>query len=246
MTYTLKRNFFGKPTETLKGVDGISFDIMEGETLGLVGESGCGKSTLGRAILRLIEHSAGNINYRGRSLDSLSAKEMRALRPKLQIIFQDPYSSLNPRITVGEAISEPLRVHGHAERSRTLELMEQVGLKPEWYGRYPHELSGGQRQRVCIARALILQPELVICDESVSALDVSVQAQVLNLLNDLKEKYHYTYLFITHDLSVVHYMADRIMVMQKGKIVESGTPDDLFHNPQTDYTRTLIEAIPRV
>ena len=246
VTYTLKRNFFGKPTETLKGVDGISFDIMEGETLGLVGESGCGKSTLGRAILRLIEHSSGNISYRGRSLDSLSAKEMRALRPKLQIIFQDPYSSLNPRITVGEAISEPLRVHGHAERSRTLELMQQVGLKPEWYGRYPHEFSGGQRQRVCIARALILQPELVICDESVSALDVSVQAQVLNLLNDLKEKYHYTYLFITHDLSVVHYMADRIMVMQKGKVVESGTPDDLFHNPQTDYTRTLIDAIPRI
>lgn len=246
VTYTLKKNLFGKPLQTLKGVDDIGFDIMEGETLGLVGESGCGKSTLGRAVLRLIGHSSGSVTYRGRTLDTLSAKEMRALRPKLQIIFQDPYSSLNPKITIGEAISEPLRVHGHAERSRALELMEQVGLKPEWYSRYPHELSGGQRQRVCIARALILQPELVICDESVSALDVSVQAQVLNLLNDLKEKYHYTYLFITHDLSVVHYMADRIMVMQKGRIVESGTPDDLFHNPQTDYTRTLIEAIPRI
>ena len=246
VTYTLKKSFFSKPLQTLKGVDGISFDIMEGETLGLVGESGCGKSTLGRAMLRLIEHSSGSISYRGRSLDTLSAKEMRTLRPKLQIIFQDPYSSLNPRITIGDAITEPLRVHGHAERSRTLELMEQVGLKAEWYSRYPHELSGGQRQRVCIARALILQPELVVCDESVSALDVSVQAQVLNLLNDLKEHYGFTYLFITHDLSVVHYMADRIMVMQKGKIVERGTPDDLFNNPQTDYTRTLIDAIPRV
>ena len=249
VTYTLKRNFFGKPVQTLMGIDGVTFDIMEGETLGLVGESGCGKSTLGRALLRLIEHSSGSVSYRGKPLDTLSSKEMRALRPKLQIIFQDPYSSLNPRITVGEAIAEPLRVHkgyGSQVKERVLELMEQVGLKPEWYGRYPHEFSGGQRQRVCIARALILQPELVICDESVSALDVSVQAQVLNLLNDLKEKYHYTYLFITHDLSVVHYMADRIMVMQKGKVVESGTPDDLFHNPQTDYTRTLIEAIPRV
>ena len=256
VTYTLKRSVFGRPLQTLKGVDGISFDIKEGETLGLVGESGCGKSTLGRALLRLIEHSSGSITYRGRTLDTLSAKEMRALRPKLQIIFQDPYSSLNPRITIGDAICEPLRVHKGvkgsekgvkgSERTIVLSLMQQVGLKPEWYNRYPHELSGGQRQRVCIARALILQPELVICDESVSALDVSVQAQVLNLLNDLKEQYHYTYLFITHDLSVVHYMADRIMVMQKGKIVESGTPDDLFHNPQTDYTRTLIEAIPRV
>lgn len=251
VTYTLKKSVFGKPLQTLKGVDGISFDIMEGETLGLVGESGCGKSTLGRALLRLIEHSSGSITYRGRTLDTLSAKEMRALRPKLQIIFQDPYSSLNPRITIGEAIAEPLSVHSsrlsrESRISRVLELMQQVGLKPEWYNRYPHELSGGQRQRVCIARALILQPELVICDESVSALDVSVQAQVLNLLNDLKEHYHYTYLFITHDLSVVHYMADRIMVMQKGKIVESGTPDDIFHNPQTDYTRTLIDAIPRI
>jgi peptide/nickel transport system ATP-binding protein len=227
-------------------VDSVSFDIMEGETLGLVGESGCGKSTLGRALLRLIEHSSGSVSYRGTPLDKLSSKEMCALRPKLQIIFQDPYSSLNPRITIGEAIREPLTVHSGGDRSKVVELMEQVGLKAEWYSRYPHELSGGQRQRVCIARALILQPELVICDESVSALDVSVQAQVLNLLNDLKERYHYTYLFITHDLSVVHYMADRIMVMQKGKVVESGTPDDLFHNPQTDYTQTLIDAIPRV
>ena len=270
--YTLKKNLFGRPLETLKGVDGVSFDIMEGETLGLVGESGCGKTTLGRALLRLIDHSSGSVSYRGTPLDRLSTKEMRALRPKLQIIFQDPYSSLNPRITIGEAIAEPLKVHGltpqppllkregerkdnyspllrgegSGVRPRVLALMQQVGLSPDWYNRYPHELSGGQRQRVCIARALILQPELVVCDESVSALDVSVQAQVLNLLNDLKEQYRFTYLFITHDLSVVHYMADRIMVMQKGKVVESGTPDDLFHRPQTAYTKTLIDAIPRI
>lgn len=255
VTYTLKKSLFGKPLQTLKGVDNISFDIFEGETLGLVGESGCGKSTLGRAMLRLIENSAGSVSYRGTPLSELSAKQMRSLRPKLQIIFQDPYSSLNPRITVGEAIAEPLKVHRFSISSSsssssitsiTKDLMQQVGLNPDWYNRYPHELSGGQRQRVCIARALILQPELVVCDESVSALDVSVQAQVLNLLNDLKDRYHYTYLFITHDLSVVHYMADRIMVMQKGKIVESGTPDDLFKNPQTDYTRMLIDSIPRI
>lgn len=249
VTYTLKRSIFGRPLQTLKAVDGLTFDIMEGETLGLVGESGCGKSTLGRALLRLIDHSSGSIAYRGHSLDTLDRRQMKSLRPKLQIIFQDPYSSLNPRITIGEAIAEPLKVHRITQdnpKDRVLELMQQVGLEPEWYDRYPHEFSGGQRQRICIARALILQPELVICDESVSALDVSVQAQVLNLLNDLKRRYHYTYLFITHDLSVVHYMADRIMVMQRGRIVESGTPDDIFHNPQTDYTRTLIDAIPRI
>lgn len=267
--YTLKKSLFGKPLQTLKGVDGISFDIMEGEALGLVGESGCGKSTLGRALLRLIDHSDGSILYRGRPLDTLNAKEMRSLRPKLQIIFQDPYSSLNPRITIGDAISEPLMVHkgeklkekgeshdihntispltSHlSPKERVCALMQQVGLNPDWYNRYPHELSGGQRQRVCIARALILQPELVVCDESVSALDVSVQAQVLNLLNDLKRQYHYTYLFITHDLSVVKFLSDRIMVMQQGRIVEQGTPDDLFAHPKTDYTRTLIEAIPRI
>lgn len=253
VTYTLKKSLLGKPLQTLKGVDGVSFDIMEGETLGLVGESGCGKSTLGRALLRLIDHSSGSISYRGQSLDTLGAKEMRALRPKLQIIFQDPYSSLNPRLTIGDAIGEPLRVH-RGERLKAkggtedavVELMEQVGLRADWYNRYPHELSGGQRQRVCIARALALQPELVVCDESVSALDVSVQAQVLNLLNDLKERYHYTYLFITHDLSVVKFLSDRIMVMRQGRIVEQGTPDELFAHPQTEYTRTLINAIPRI
>ena len=253
VTYTLKKSLFGKPLQTLKGVDGISFDIMEGETLGLVGESGCGKSTLGRALLHLIDHSNGSIRYRSQSLDTLSRHQMRALRPKLQIIFQDPYSSLNPRITIGDAIAEPLKVHGlkglkdsKGLRKYVLDLMQQVGLNPDWYSRYPHEFSGGQRQRVCIARALILQPELVVCDESVSALDVSVQAQVLNLLNDLKRQYNYTYLFITHDLSVVKFLSDRIMVMQKGKIVESGTPDEIFSHPQTEYTHTLIDAIPRI
>ncbi len=253
VTYTLKKNLLGKPLTQLQAVDGITFDIMEGETLGLVGESGCGKSTLGRAMLRLIDHSAGNISYRGTRLDKLSAHQMRQLRPRLQIVFQDPYSSLNPRQTIGNAIAEPLRVHSaHGNRSRkdtmdtVVDLMQQVGLEPDWYDRYPHQLSGGQRQRVCIARALILKPELLVCDESVSALDVSVQAQVLNLLNDLKERHHLTYLFITHDLSVVHYFSDRILVMQQGRLVESGSPDDLFLHPQTDYTRTLVDAIPRI
>ena len=243
------RRFPAAGGRELVACNDVNLKMYRGKTLGLVGESGCGKSTLGRALLRLIDHSAGSIAYRGTPLDQLSHHQMRALRPKLQIIFQDPYSSLNPRITIGDAIAEPLRVHKGqkgSERAIVLELMQHVGLQPDWYNRYPHELSGGQRQRVCIARALILQPELVICDESVSALDVSVQAQVLNLLNDLKERFHYTYLFITHDLSVVHYMADRIMVMQKGKIVENGTPDDLFRHPQTEYTRTLIDAIPRI
>ena len=254
VSYTLKRNIFGKPTQQLKAVDGLDFDILEGETLGLVGESGCGKSTLGRALLRLIGHSAGNVAYRGVPLDRLPSRHMRELRTELQIVFQDPYSSLNPRLTIGAAIEEPLLVHRQlrAGRSRAqlheavLDLMGQVGLEADWYDRYPHELSGGQRQRVCIARALIVQPRLVVCDESVSALDVSVQAQVLNLLNDLKARHRYTYLFITHDLSVVHYMADRIMVMQQGRIVESGTPQELFEHPQTAYTRTLLDAIPRI
>ncbi len=251
VTYTLKRSLFGRPLQTLKGVDGVSFDIREGETLGLVGESGCGKTTLGRALLRLIDSSSGTVSYRGTPLNQFSAKQMRTLRPKLQIIFQDPYSSLNPRITIGEAIAEPLNVHSsglsrESRLSRVTELMQHVGLESDWYNRYPHELSGGQRQRVCIARALILRPELVVCDESVSALDVSVQAQVINLLNDLKEHYHYTYLFITHDLAVAHYISDRIMVMQRGRIVESGTADEVFANPQTEYTRTLLDAIPRI
>ena len=251
VTYSLKKNLFGKATQELKAVDGLSFDVFRGETLGLVGESGCGKSTLGRAILQLVERSAGTVEYDGVSLDHLSRAERKALRRKMQIVFQDPYSSLNPRITVGEAILEPMRNHrllnnDHQRRERVLELMQQVGLKEEWYNRYPHEFSGGQRQRVCIARALALRPELVICDESVSALDVSVQAQVLNLLNDLKEQYGYTYIFITHDLSVVKFFSDRIMVMEKGRIVKEGPSDQLFANPQHPYTQRLLAAIPRL
>lgn len=251
VTYALKKNLFGKVLQELKAVDKFSFDIFPGETLGLVGESGCGKSTLGRSLLRLIDHSAGSVRYRGRSLDTLSDAEMRALRPKLQIIFQDPYSSLNPRITVGEAIMEPLRNYRLYDndthrREKVLELMQQVGLEADWYNRYPHEFSGGQRQRVCIARALVLQPELVVCDESVSALDVSVQAQVLNLLNDLKERYGFTYLFITHDLSVVKFLSDRIMVMEKGRLVEMASADELYAHPQQPYTQRLIAALPRL
>ena len=251
VTYALETSLLGKVKKTLKAVDGISFDIFRGETVGLVGESGCGKSTLGRAILQLIGRSAGTVEFEGRPLDRLSRSERQALRRKMQIVFQDPYSSLNPRITIGQAILEPLRCHGlcaddRERRGRVLSLMQQVGLNEEWFDRYPHEFSGGQRQRVCIARALVLQPELVVCDESVSALDVSVQAQVLNLLNDLKEQYGYTYLFITHDLSVVKFISDRILVMQQGRIVEQGPSDQLFTHPQHPYTQHLLAALPRL
>ena len=252
VTYALKKNIFGKTTQELKAVDGLSFDIYRGETLGLVGESGCGKSTLGRAILRLLDTSAGTVEYDGVRLSDMSASDQKSLRRKMQIVFQDPYSSLNPRITIGEAILEPLRVHGMkgegsaGPRQRVLDLMRKVDLDVNWYDRYPHELSGGQRQRVCIARALILNPELVVCDESVSALDVSVQAQVLNLLNDLKREYGYTYLFITHDLSVVKFLSDRIMVMEKGRLVECGTADEVYAHPQHPYTQKLISALPKL
>lgn len=251
VTYTLKKNLLGKPLQQLKGVDGISFDVYRGETLGLVGESGCGKTTLGRAILRLVDSQSDCLEFDGHRLDMLSASAMRKLRPKIQIIFQDPYSSLNPRITIGEAILEPLRNYNmykddEERRRQVMDMMDRVDLARDWFDRYPHQLSGGQRQRVCIARALVLRPELVICDESVSALDVSVQAQVLNLLNDLKSHYGFTYVFISHDLSVVRYFSDRIMVMEKGRIVESGLADDLFANPQEPYTQKLIAAIPKV
>jgi peptide/nickel transport system ATP-binding protein len=247
VAYTLKKSVFGRPLQQLMAVDHVSFDVMQGETLGLVGESGCGKTTLGRTLLHLVDAASGSIVYKGQRLDQLTQRQMRTLRPKMQIIFQDPYSSLNPRITIGDAIMEPLQVYGKkGGKDRVVELMEQVGLEADWYDRYPHELSGGQRQRVCIARALILDPELVVCDESVSALDVSVQAQVLNLLNDLKRSYGYTYIFISHDLSVVRFLSDRIMVMRQGRIVESGPADELYRNPQQEYTRMLIDAIPRV
>lgn len=251
VTYTLKKNLFGKPLKQLKAVDGVSFDVYRGETLGLVGESGCGKTTLGRALLRLVEQSSGNVVFDGQQLDKLSPGEMRRLRTRMQIIFQDPYSSLNPRLTVGQTLMEPLNSYHlldsvEARKKKVLQLMERVGLSPDWINRYPHEFSGGQRQRICIARALVLDPELVICDESVSALDVSVQAQVLNLLNELKEQFHYTYIFISHDLSVVHFLSDRIMVMKQGQLVELEDADRLFRHPGAKYTQTLIDAIPRI
>ncbi len=251
VTYTLEKSIFGKPLKQLKAVDDISFDVYRGETLGLVGESGCGKTTLGRALLRLVEQSSGQVVFDGRRLDSLSRSEMRQLRRRMQIIFQDPYSSLNPRLTVGQTLMEPLVSHrllsdNNARRTKVLDLMERVGLSPDWIDRYPHEFSGGQRQRICIARALVLNPELVICDESVSALDVSVQAQVLNLLNELKEQFNYTYIFISHDLSVVHFLSDRIMVMRQGQLVELDDADRLFQQPEDNYTKTLLDAIPRI
>ena len=224
--------------------------IYEGETLGLVGESGCGKTTLGRSMLRLIEPTSGNVFYQGKDIVGLPVSEMRKLRKDLQIILQDPYSSLNQRLTIGEALMEPMKVHGilqndKARKNKVIELLERVSLNESHFYRYPHEFSGGQRQRISIARALAVNPRFIICDESVSALDVSVQAQVLNLLNELKAEYHFTYIFISHDLSVVKFMADRIAVMQQGVIVESGEADALCANPQTEYTKKLIDSIPK-
>ncbi len=247
--YPIKKGIFSKAKNFFKAVDEVSFEIYPGETLGLVGESGCGKTTLGRCLLRLIEPSSGDINYQEIALTKLSAKKLRSLRRELQIVFQDPYSALNPRFTIGDAIMEPMQVHGihankEARKNKTIELLEQVGLSADFFNRYPHEFSGGQRQRICIARALALQPKVIICDESVSALDVSVQAQVLNLLSDLQEKFQLSYLFISHDLSVVKYFSDRMLVMNAGKIVESGFPEEIYHHPQQAYTQKLIDAIP--
>jgi peptide/nickel transport system ATP-binding protein len=235
----------------VKAVNEVTFEIRKGETLGLVGESGCGKTTLSRTLLKLNPVTSGQIVYKGRSIQDLGENEFRPLRKEMQIIFQDPYSSLNPRQPIGKAIEEPMQVHGigdsSAERkSIAIELMEKVGLHANHYHRYPHQFSGGQRQRVCIARALSVRPQFVICDESVSALDVSVQAQVLNLLNQLKEEFGLTYIFISHDLSVVKYMSDRIMVMKDGEIEEIGEADELYFNPKKDYTKTLIRAIPKI
>jgi peptide/nickel transport system ATP-binding protein len=246
--YYSKKHFYSKK-EVFHAVKNLSFSLYPEESLGLVGESGCGKTTLSRALLRLIDINAGNIIYRGTDLSTLSSRKMRAYRKKLQIVFQDPYSSLNERIRVGDAIKEVLVVHrkdlsAKEQRKKTEEMLEKVNLDKAFYSRYPHELSGGQRQRVCIARALVLEPEILICDESVSALDVSVQAQVLNLLNELKETFQLSYLFISHDLSVVKFMADRILIMQNGEIVEEGNPDEIYLHPQQAYTKRLIEAIP--
>ena len=248
--FPISKGLFGKATEFVKAVDDVSFDVYPGETLGLVGESGCGKTTLGRTILRLVEPTSGEIIYKGTNVNKLNSDEMRNIRKDVQIIFQDPYSSLNPRITIGEAIIEPMQVHGilendKARKARVIELLERVNMNEAHYYRYPHEFSGGQRQRICIARALALQPQFIICDESVSALDVSVQAQVLNLLNELRDEFGFTYIFISHDLSVVKFMSDRMLVMNKGKIEEMGDSDQIYSNPQTEYTKKLIGAIPK-
>ncbi|HOY41187.1 MAG TPA: ABC transporter ATP-binding protein [Chitinophagales bacterium] len=245
-----KTNLFGKTLDYVKAVDDVSFDVNEGETLGLVGESGCGKTTLGRTILRLVEPTGGKAIFDGKDIFSLGQKDLKELREHMQIIFQDPYSSLNPRMTIGNAILEPMQVHNKysndAERKdKVIELLEKVNMKAEHFQRYPHEFSGGQRQRICIARALALNPKFIICDESVSALDVSVQAQVLNLLIQLREEFKFTYIFISHDLSVVKFMSDRMVVMNKGKIEEMGIADEIYNNPQQEYTKKLIAAIPK-
>lgn len=247
--YPLRKGVFSRVYGHVKAVDDVSLEVYEGETLGLVGESGCGKTTLGRSILRLAEPTGGKVWFDGIEVTALKGQALRDFRKQAQIVFQDPYSSLNPRLTIGEAIAEPMLVHGiekDRKKSRTIvcDLLEQVGLKAEHYDRYPHEFSGGQRQRICIARALAVNPRLVICDESVSALDVSVQAQVLNLLNRLKEERHLTYIFISHDLSVVRFMSDRVVVMYNGKPVEMNDADQLFEHPQNDYTKKLIAALP--
>ena len=247
--FPVSKNFFGNLLKFNRAIDGVSFDIFEGETLGLVGESGCGKTTLGRTLLHLVQPYSGSIKYKGRDFLAMSGKELKPLRKQIQIIFQDPYSSLNPRMTVGTAIQEAMQVHGLWENGlirklKTIDLLEKVGLNGDHFSRYPHEFSGGQRQRIGIARALALDPAFLVCDESVSALDVSVQAQVLNLINDLKKEYGFSVVFISHDLSVVHYISDRIMVMNQGKIEEIGEAGQVFHKPHSDYTRRLISAIP--
>lgn len=248
-TYMSKAGLFGK-SRIVKAVDDVSFSLYEGETLGLVGESGCGKSTLGNAILQLDKATAGKIFYRGNDITQLKGKGLRALRREIQIIFQDPYASLNPRLTVGQAIIEPMEVHTlfsnkEERKQKALEILNRVGLESSHFNRYPHEFSGGQRQRIGIARTIAVQPKLIICDESVSALDISVQAQVLNLLNELKQDFKFTYIFISHDLAVVKYMADQLIVMNKGKIEEIGEADRIYKNPQKEYTKNLIEAIPK-
>ena len=247
--YYSKAGLF-KPKTAVEAVNDVSFHVFEGETVGLVGESGCGKSTLGKTLLLLEKATAGQVIYRGKDITKLSTSEVRLLRKEIQLIFQDPYSSLNPRLSIGEALVEPMKVHGIGSskkdrKEKALQLLARVGLDASFMSRYPHELSGGQRQRVGIARTIAMEPKLVICDESVSALDISVQAQVLNLLNELKEDFGFTYIFISHDLAVVKYMADQLLVMKDGKIEEMGDADEIYANPTKEYTKKLIDAIPK-
>lgn len=243
------RGVFGNTQRYVMAVNGVSFEVLQGETFGLVGESGCGKTTLGRALLKLVPSLGGHIWFNGKDVLKLRGKALRQLRRDMQYIFQDPFSSLDPRMSVGAAIAEPLRIHNAArnrrnQHERVAYLLERVGLEPDCMKRFPHEFSGGQRQRICIARALALNPQFIICDESVSALDVSVQAQVLNLLKELQAEFNLTYIFISHDLAVVKFMSDRIMVMNHGKLEEIGPADQIYYQPQREYTQRLIEAIP--
>jgi len=246
--FPVRSGLFSKVTASVKAVDDVTLDIMPGETFGLVGESGCGKTTVGRTILRLMEPTGGEAIFEGDNIFAMDSKTLRATRRRMQIVFQDPYSSLNPRMTVGSIVGEPLLVHklakGQALTDRVYQLLNRVGLRPEHFSRYPHEFSGGQRQRIGIARALALNPKFIVCDEAVSALDVSIQAQIINLLKDLQEEFHLSYLFITHDLNVVQYIAKRIAVMYLGKLAEVAPSETLFMNAKHPYTRALLSANP--
>lgn len=246
--FPIATNFFGKPTRFLKAVDDVSFKVTRGKTLGIVGESGCGKTTMGRCILRLHEITAGDVFFGDYNIRTLSNKEMQKIRPQIQMIFQDPYSSLSPRLPVGEIIGEAVKAHHLVDKANykdyILDVMKKCGLQTHYYERYPHEFSGGQRQRICIARALALQPKLVVCDEPVSALDVSIQAQIINLLKDLQDELNLTYVFISHDLSVVEHISDEIGVMYLGSMVESGDKNKIYANPMHPYTQALLSAVP--